>query len=504
MSIRVPLEHYPGLSRFVLDWIQGNPRATKFLPRSPWSGALQRAEGRRAEARRSTAAALGPLNRRFGLFVDDQLDRWSRGETVTIVAGQQVGFAGGPLYTLAKIATLIRMKRDLERAGTPATAMFWLATEDHDFDEVAQLCVPSKSPQRDLLCMRAARTVESKLAVGPQPVPAALIDELRSFYSLDRPAWLREGITFGDSFAELIAGIFGNEIVLVDSLLPELRRAGKPLFERIIRKWDAVEDAIGKRSNELSAAGYEPQVTPRSDSYSLLFELDANLERHRIDRPRTLPDPERVSTSALTRPLLQDFVLQPDVFVGGPAEVSYYAQISPLHELLGVAMPRVALRGHALVAPKRTLRLLERYGIEAGNVFTSPDDLLAERDPAGVGSIRQEAEKARSELMNHIEKIGELALPAEHASARRIHKSIGHIEYHFGKLTERAIQGLVRKDRERYAAARELVSTLYPDRIVQDRIVAWFSYWQQYGQQLVDATVEGIEPDAPAFEIISL
>jgi len=321
---------------------------------------------------------------------------------------------------------------------------------------------------------------------------------------MERPAWLREGITFGDSFAELIAGIFGSEVILVDSLLPELRRAGKPLFDGIVAKWDAVENALGARSQELTTAGYAPQVTPRSESYSLLFELDDNFERHRIEKPRTLPNPERVSTSALTRPLLQDFVLRPDIFVGGPAEVAYYAQLAPLHDLLGVAMPKVALRGHALVAPDHTLRTIGRYGIEPAHIFTSPDDLLADREPEGAATIRREADEARKELMKHIERIGELALPADHAVARRITRSIGHIEFHFDKLTGRAIQGLVRKDKERYAAARELVAALYPDRHVQDRIVAWFPFWREYGQHLVDAMIEEIQPDAPSFEIIGL
>ena len=81
-------------------------------------------------------------NRRWGLSVEPQVKAWASGSAVTLVAGQQVGFAGGPLYTLAKIASLVKMKRELERAGRPATVFFWLATEDHDFDEVAQLAVP--------------------------------------------------------------------------------------------------------------------------------------------------------------------------------------------------------------------------------------------------------------------------------------------------------------------------------------------------------------------------
>ena len=254
-------------------------------------------------------------------------------------------------------------------------------------------------------------------------------------------------------------------------------------------------------------AGYVPQVVPREgESYSLLFDMDERFERRLIENPdpgRPF-DSARISTSALTRPLLQDFVIRPDVFVGGPAEVAYYAQITPLHEMLGVPLPRVALRGHSLVAPRRVLRFVERYAIGADEIFSSPDALLAEREPEGVADIRRESEEAKSQLMKHIERIGELALPADHALARAINRSIGHIEYHFSKLTERSIRGLVRKDKERYAAARELLATLYPDRHVQDRIVGWFPYWLQHGQALIDQMVGEIEPDSDSFSIIGV
>ena len=506
MTLRVPLSRYPGFNRFVLDWLRGDQRATKFLPRGG-----QAPPPVQTDTRAALVKPLSDFNRRFGVFVQPQLERWARGETATIVGGQQVGFAGGPLYTLAKIATLIKLKRDYERRGIPAVAMFWLATEDHDFDEVAQLSVPVRTVSRDvnrqldLLSVRTARSVETKFAVGRLQVPEPLVTELLALYGLERPQWLRDGITFGVSFVELVAGIFGDDIILVDALLPELRRAGEPLFHKIFEKWSDIERAIAYRSSELASSGYAPQVTPREgESYSLLFELDDRNERHLIDGPRSSFDATRISTSALTRPLLQDFVLRPDIFVGGPAEVAYYAQIAQLHEMAGVPLPRVALRGHALVAPKRVVRFIERFNIKPDEIFTSSDALLSEREPEGVDRIKREAEQARSELMKRIERIGELALPADHALARAINRSIGHIEYHFNKLTERSIRGLVRKDKERYAAAKELLATLYPDRHVQDRIVGWFPYWLQYGQTLVDQMIDDIEPDADTFSITAL
>ena len=88
--------------------------------------------------------------------------------------------------------------------------------------------------------------------------------------------------------------------------------------------------------------------------------------------------------------------------------------------------------------------------------------------------------------------------------ARAINRSIGHIEYHFGKLTERAIRGLVRKDRERYAAIREIVSTLDPDGAPQDRVTGWFGYFQQYGHQLVSRMIDEAEQDEAVCKVVSL
>jgi bacillithiol synthase len=547
--MKFPLAQYPGMNPFVLDWMNEEPRATAFLARArpspgasrpplprgegegvvdplpPGEGGPSRSEGpgegrgssdergRSAGASPDLISALERSNRHWGNFISDDLARWAEGETVTLISGQQVGFAGGPLYTLAKIASLIKMKRELAKQGKDATIFFWLATEDHDYAEAATVALPVNTipaakggvnRQLDLITLRATRAVESRGVVGPAHIPDALIAQLLSLYDLERPGWLREGITFRDSFAELLASVFENErIIFIDALLPELRRAGAPLFDRMFSLWEPIEQEIASRSDAIARAGYVPQVVTRpGEPYTLLFRISDDGQRHIIHS--RVDDPTAISTSALTRPLLQDFLFAPDVFLGGPSEVAYYAQIAPLHEMLGIAMPRIALRGHALVAPKRVARLIERFGLDAREIFTSADAILTEREAPGVAEIRAVAERAHADLAADITRIGEIALPAEHALARAINRSIGHIEYHFGKLTERAIRGLVRKEKERWTALRELVATFHPDGHVQDRVVGWFAYWCQFGNHLPEAIVEGIEPDAPSFRIISL
>lgn len=467
----VPLRHYPGFNRFTLDWLDGNPSATRFLPRPPLPN----------------------------------------GDGLKLMAGQQLGFAGGPLYTLAKVATLIKMKRQLAAQGKKATAYFWLATEDHDWDEVATLCLPVStiSPakelnrQRDLHCMRAIRQADARAAVGSLPVPEPLIRELLALYDIaPRPQWLREGITLRESFAGLLQEVFGDEIVLIDALDPDLRRAGAPLFEQIHKHHDDIQHALKARAKELEAAGYAQQVIPPDgEHYTLLFHLDDQGVR----QPSTINhQPERTSTSALTRPLLQDYVIRPDVFIGGPSEVAYYAQIAPLHEMLGITLPRVGLRGHTLVAPQRVLRAIDRYELDPAHLFAGADELLVEKEPEKVARIRDVADAARADLMKHVEAIRELALPADHSLAGSIQRSIGHLDYHVNKLAERAIKGMLRKERERFAAVTEVVRTLYPDRNVQDRIAGWFGWWCQYGPHLTERIIEEIEPDSDSFRIVSL
>lgn len=504
--MKLPLREYPGMNRFVLDWLAGDER---FLPRTS-AGRNAQPRAKNLAVRAELARAIEAQNRGWGILAGDQLERWAKGETLTVIAGQQVGFAGGPLYTLAKAATLVRLKRDLAKQGIVVTPFFWLATEDHDFDEVATLNVPVATLDRakeanrqiDLLCMRAVRSADRRAMVGSLPVPETLVSELLSLYDLERPSWLRSGITFRDSFAELFASIFGSELILVDALLPELRRAGAPLFDRIRAESATIQQALQDRAAELENAGYREQVIAREgNDYTLLFAIDEHGHRTPSMEPVAA---ERTSTSALTRPLLQDSVLEPDIFIGGPAEVAYYAQISPLHKLLDVPLPRVGLRGHALVVPRRMAQTFERYDLAPADVFRNADDLLAEREPESVAAIHALVEDGRRELLSRIEKIGELALPADHSLAGSIERSVGHLEYHFSKLGERAVRAVARKNRDRRNAVSSLVATLHPDGHVQDRVVSWLALWLRYGNPVIERVIEEVEPDANEFTFVQV
>jgi uncharacterized protein YllA (UPF0747 family) len=276
-TIAVPLADYPGISRFALDWVTGLPNATALLDRPP---VAQR------ERRRPVGAALADgliaSNARWGIDVKEDMNAWSSGNAMSVIAGQQVGFAGGPLYTFAKIATLLRLRRDLQqRHGRPVVAFFWLATEDHDFSEVASVLLPAEGGNIEV---RARSRPDSRRTVGDLAVPRELRERLLRDFGPAAP-WLSAGITFRDSFARLIQEAFGNAIVLVDSLLPELRAAGSSMFRSILESWEVVQSRLAATAQRIERAGYEPQVRPRPDEpYTLLYHLDVRGERQAIHR----------------------------------------------------------------------------------------------------------------------------------------------------------------------------------------------------------------------------
>ncbi|HEY5610245.1 MAG TPA: bacillithiol biosynthesis BshC, partial [Thermoanaerobaculia bacterium] len=128
-TLSLSLADYPGINRFALDLVGGSARASRYCRRAAMESL--RPPGA-ARGRQTLVDALIRSNAAWGNDVEENLRRWERGETVTIIAGQQVGFAGGPLYTLAKIASLVKLERGLAKRGIDATLFFWLATEDHD------------------------------------------------------------------------------------------------------------------------------------------------------------------------------------------------------------------------------------------------------------------------------------------------------------------------------------------------------------------------------------
>ena len=517
LVLRHDLDAYPGIARFALDVVKNRGTARDFLLRGRGAQIAPVAD---TPGRDAVAADLLESNRSWGNDVEREVSLWRSGGAITLVAGQQVGFGGGPLYTLAKLASLLSLRDRCRRNGQDAVVFFWLATEDHDFAEVATITLPSSEGTRTF---RAAERPTPGRVVGSLPLPGTLVAQIRKHDPSLAGAWCDDGVTFRDSFARLLSRCLeGEGVVLVDALLPALRRAGAGLFHRMVAEWDAVQQALRARESDLTDAGYSPQVISEDD-HALLWLIDDEAIRRpvrstangtftigdaSVDREALLQTiaerPERVSTGALMRPLLQDQVLGSDVFVGGPAEVSYYAQSEAAHRLLDVRPPVVMLRGHALVAPVRLLESATRRGFSVEEMYEEPSDVLARRERPAVEAWRDSIERAERTL--HEDLLAASGTVVDSAGEMRdsIARSLRRIDYHLRRMRERGVRAIARGDSERARALERAHLALAPGGVPQDRIVAWLPLFERWRGELLAALVECAEPNSDSVAVIGL
>jgi bacillithiol biosynthesis cysteine-adding enzyme BshC len=401
-----------------------------------------------APDRRELAQALAAVNTSYGHPAAAELARkLADPATRVIVTGQQPGLFGGPLYSLAKAAAAARWAARLEAAGQPAVAVFWVATEDHDFDEVASAVVTgADGPARYSLGDDPEPLVPVGVrSLGP-PVAEALA-AIAGLYPEETPrgigwrdwwsqvgTWYSPNARFGEAFTRLMVRMLGPRCpLLLDALLPQLKAAQQPWLRRAFERRREVAEALTAAAARIEERGFSPQVRPQPDA-SPLFLLDDGRRRriewraieagdwklrgaHGDGQPRSgslaellerLDDnPIVVSPGALARPAIQDAVLGTTLQLLGPGELSYMAQAAALYPVLEIAPPRSALRPQVLVMTDKELGWLAELGLSLEELTGEREQVerrLAELSGSDVTTplralIEQEFERYRPQVL---------------------------------------------------------------------------------------------------------
>jgi uncharacterized protein YllA (UPF0747 family) len=264
------------------DFLASPERVRPFYPvdyRDPAALAACGAARRVPVERRAAVAAI--LRRQaeawgIGEASRDALARFERPETLVVVAGQQPGLFGGPLYSLYKAFTAAALARAIEKAsGTPCVPIFWIASDDHDFEEVHRTWLGDGGPEPEMLEVPMASapggvSVE-RIRLGPET--AALHERVEALlppseFRGDLLARLRDayapGRGFAEAFARWMGGLLaGRGLLLFDPADAEAKRLTLPIFEREIALAGATSRAAHERGEACSRSRW-PSTRPRS------------------------------------------------------------------------------------------------------------------------------------------------------------------------------------------------------------------------------------------------
>lgn len=519
-----PIDVAPGLSRLFKDFCSGASGVRPFyssLPRNTgWQTRCLVPEQwdemvdllARQNPSETAAAALEQLRAGAG----------------TVLTGQQAGLLGGPLYTPFKAATALARARQATASGRPHVAIFWLATEDHDFAEINHVTFPSRRELRTLTYTKAPE--------NPVPVGGVVLDE--SIEPLIDEAWellgasdamdalaaaYKPGRTFGQAFGEFYAKAFAAQGLLVlDAAEGDVHRLGAPVLRAAIERADELHAALLERNKALEAAGYHAQVAVNQQS-SLLFLIDertgARNALKRIAASAAEPngiwqagrekfttadllgvlaaEPGRISPAALLRPAFQDYLLGTSLIVGGPAEVAYFAQSAVLYErILGRVTPVEPRLSVTLIEPPIG-ELLRKHELGLDGVLRENADSLAQllagraMPMEGKRKLSSVGKALDAELGPLLEYMGAM----DAGLGRSGQTAASKMRYQMNRLRRLAANFELQRETSLRRHAEAIARALNPGGVLQERVHGAAYYFARYGFELAETlTTFAVDP----------
>jgi bacillithiol biosynthesis cysteine-adding enzyme BshC len=367
-------------ARLVDDYRAGRPEAARFFTGHPadlgaFRAKLDEVRRRFGRAERETAAAAV---RPTSPGAAARLARFVQEGGAMVTTGQQAGLFTGPMYTIHKILTAIRLAQRLEEAlGIIVLPVFWSASEDHDFAEVNHADVVDGAGKLHRLSVQSTDPLplpmsEMRLGADVEAVSGELRELLASHgrTGVDfRPILdaYQPGQTVAGAFRETIERLFADfDLLVTEASNPRLKAASVSILRGAVDDAAEHERLVAQRTAEMEAAGYTAPVTVMPDAANVFFHGPAGRERlaragdgwiAREAGVRMSPDeaaaritaePGAFSPNVFLRPVVESAVFPTLAYVGGPAETAYFAQIGPLFRAYGirppVAYPRLSVR----------------------------------------------------------------------------------------------------------------------------------------------------------------
>ncbi len=514
----------PHTSRLFSDFIYRYDRVSGFYPHRPLdineyvkaASQLRFPDDRRA----ALVAAL-----RLGNAENRSLDLLELPDTVAVVTGQQVGLFSGPAYTVYKAITAARIARTLNHRGIHAVPIFWLATEDHDVEEVnhcwafdhshrpIRFVVPDGGgPQVPVgnIPLRDIPLQQLRDALGDFPFGEEVLSLVEETYT--------PGQTMGTAFTALLKRLLsGYGFLFVDPLDAAVRRLAAPLLREALDATPHLTEALLARNKELETAGYHAQVHIEPET-SLVFLLENGrriaLRRHNGDyaaRDRRFTTAElkaladHLSPNALLRPVVQDYIMPTVAYAGGPAELAYFAQSEVIYRTLLGRMPVVTPRESFTLLDERAKKLMTRYKLTLESALHG-EQLLKEKIAQSLvpPSLRGRFSETVSSVSNQLDRLRGGVSEFDPTLAAGLDKSRAKILYQLSKVEAKVARESFRRDERAASDAAWLSGLIYPEKHLQERFYSILPFLARHGLDLVDRLYENVHLECPDHVVLTV
>jgi bacillithiol synthase len=540
-SVRIPVDvrRFPWIRRLAADYAYDFHSVAPFFSGDPsdraaWTAAINRslAHPRRPQ---EIAAVIAAQQRRRNAPARavEAGQRLADGRTVAILTGQQAGLFGGPLFTLLKALTALKLADQVTRDHhVTAVAIFWIDAEDHDWEEVRSCTVfdDELTPRTVVLAPRSTPEPAPVATVRLDESIAGVLDELerllpptefRSSLVADLRAAYTPGIGMAEAFGRWLERVLGDRgLIVYDSSDP----ASKPLVSEVFARELSMPGRTAKLAalagSDLVARGYHSQVQAQDDSLAL-FHLEGGRRAIRqqdgefVVGDKNYPAavlvqeandrPSGFSPNVLLRPVVQDTIFPTVCYVAGPNELAYLGQLRGVYDHFGVPMPLMYPRATATLLDSAAVRFLTKYQLPLEALQAQDEaalnELLHTQIPPAVEQSFTEAAHAIETQMTELAQ----ALPALDPTLEGAAKSaLGRMQHDLQTLHGKIIQAAKRRDetlRRQFIHARALA---FPNGHAQERTIGFVSFLNQYGPALVERLNDQLPLDLGRHWIVTI
>ncbi|HET7904061.1 MAG TPA: bacillithiol biosynthesis cysteine-adding enzyme BshC, partial [Candidatus Eisenbacteria bacterium] len=427
--------------------------------------------------------------------------------------------------------TAAAMARAIEAAsGRPVVPVFWIASDDHDFEEVRRTYLSDGGAEPDLLELSAAAAPAAvsvaRVTLGAEA--AALLDRVESLlppseFRADLVARLRDAYAPGRGFAEGFARFMGGllaprGLLLFDPSDAEAKRIALPVFEREIEHAGATSRVAHERGETLVAQGYHHQIA-RAGNELNLFWHGTRREALRVAggtiRAADGGDswtsdellaavrrcPEQASPGVLLRPIVQDHLLPTAAYVGGPSEVAYWAQIHPIYPMFGMEPPAIAPRAGATILEAKIAKALDRFELPwtafAGDIEPVITEVLRRLLPDDFAGNFERERRHWEESFTRLEETVARFDPSLRSAVQTAH---GKVQHEGRELEKKLMHVWKRRQDETVQKIRRAAGHLFPHGGLQERTASALGYLARYGPEFLDAAARAL--DAPGAHVL--
>jgi bacillithiol biosynthesis cysteine-adding enzyme BshC len=529
-------------SALFLDFQADAPNVAKFYPekRTALDNFAEKVLANYKIDRNELCDALKESNKSFDADSKtlENIELLRQNDCLAIVTGQQAGLFSGALYTIYKALSAVRLCEDLRKQNIKAVPVFWIAEEDHDFDEVKKTFVLDKegklagaenTPENYKINSTVGSTVldetieQTKTDLLSQLAQTEFSAELKNLLS----ETYTPGETYSAALAKFLAKVFaGYGLIFLSPLNEKLKKLCAPIFAETVEKSDEIISALLKRNDELKQENYAAQVLVEENSFPFFLlnedgERQAlrrdlasgkiNVQKSKIEFDKTQlkriaeNSPQSLSPNALLRPVVQDYLLPTLLYFGGAAEIAYFAQNSVIYEILNRPATPIRHRASLTIIDAKHRRTLEKYELKFTDLFGGREKILAGLvEKFLAGETAREFAEVEEIISTQLNRLDRHLLESEPTLSDNLANRRRKILWHIGALRKKYHRAEILKNEVVQRRIETLFNALLPHNALQERTLNVTTFLNLYGANFTGWVYNAIDSDEKGHQVLYL